>query len=87
MAAAWGGGPAAGGASRPSSASARDGGTFTMYHGTSASVARLIEKGGFQQSTGGMLGRGVYCSRQPAKAQARPVLGSRVVFMGPPRHE
>ena len=58
-------------AARPDSAAgARDGGTFAMYHGTSASAARSIEKSGFQQSSGGMLGRGVYCSRQPAKAKA-----------------
>ena len=43
---------------------------FTMYHGTSAASARSIEtEGGFRPSTGGMLGPGVYVSRDIAKAR------------------
>ena len=41
-----------------------------MFHGTDASAARSIEQGGFRPSTGGMLGRGVYVSRDVEKAKA-----------------
>jgi hypothetical protein len=44
--------------------------SFTMYHGTSEGAARSIESAGFRPSTGGMLGRGVYVSRDIQKARA-----------------
>ena len=40
-----------------------------MYHGTSSSNARSILQGGFTPSSGGMLGPGVYCSRDINKAR------------------
>ena len=40
-----------------------------MYHGTSSSNARSILQGGFRPSSGGMLGPGVYCSRDINKAR------------------
>uniref|UniRef100_A0A8C6U9Z3 Grass carp reovirus (GCRV)-induced gene 2e n=1 Tax=Neogobius melanostomus TaxID=47308 RepID=A0A8C6U9Z3_9GOBI len=39
--------------------------TYVMYHGTSSRNAELVKRSGFQQSTDGMLGRGVYLSRDP----------------------
>ena len=44
--------------------------TMTMYHGTSRENAEKIERSGFHPSADGMLGRGVYVSRQRAKAAA-----------------
>jgi len=44
--------------------------TYTMYHGTSASNAQSIRRSGFRPSTVGMLGPGVYLSRDKRKAQA-----------------
>lgn len=41
----------------------------TMYHGTSAANARSILKNGFRPSSGGMLGAGVYASRDINKAK------------------
>ncbi len=38
------------------------------YHGTSEDAARAIERQGFQVSSDGMLGRGVYVSRDFSKA-------------------
>ena len=40
-----------------------------MYHGTSRANAESIERNGFSPSTDGMLGRGVYVSRQREKAE------------------
>ncbi|XP_078720895.1 uncharacterized protein LOC144937526 [Lampetra fluviatilis] len=45
---------------------------YTMYHGTSEDGARAILSGGFRQSTDGMLGPGVYVSRDVYKAEAYP---------------
>lgn len=45
---------------------------YTMYHGTSVTSARSIITGGFRQSTQGMLGPGVYVSRDKKKAEAYP---------------
>ena len=42
---------------------------YTMYHGTSRASAEEIERHGFTQSTDGMLGRGVYVSCDPRKAE------------------
>uniref|UniRef100_A0A146X292 Gig2 protein DreP n=1 Tax=Fundulus heteroclitus TaxID=8078 RepID=A0A146X292_FUNHE len=58
-------------------------GVYTMFHGTSVSSARAILSGGFKQSSAGMLGKGVYMSRDVKKAAHYP-LGSnpsdRVIF-------
>ncbi|CAB1435363.1 unnamed protein product [Pleuronectes platessa] len=50
----------------------QDQGVYTMYHGTSVASARLIIAHGFKQSTGGMLGKGVYVSRSMLKASSYP---------------
>uniref|UniRef100_A0A8C6UIP1 Grass carp reovirus (GCRV)-induced gene 2e n=1 Tax=Neogobius melanostomus TaxID=47308 RepID=A0A8C6UIP1_9GOBI len=49
------------------------GSTYVMYHGTSSRNAELVKRSGFQQSTDGMLGRGVYLSRDPQKASCYPL--------------
>ncbi|XP_041918727.1 uncharacterized protein LOC121683249 [Alosa sapidissima] len=46
---------------------------YTMYHGTSWKAAVAIRKTGFRQSSGGMLGRGVYLSRDLQKASRYPL--------------
>ncbi|XP_047237498.1 uncharacterized protein LOC124877908 [Girardinichthys multiradiatus] len=51
----------------------KDRGVYTMYHGTSVPNARLIIANGFQQSTKGMLGKGVYVSRNRKKAERYPL--------------
>lgn len=48
-------------------------GIYIMYHGTSVVNARSIIANGFQQSTGGMLGKGVYVSRDKNKAERYPL--------------
>ncbi|MEQ2273801.1 hypothetical protein XENORESO_009247 [Xenotaenia resolanae] len=48
-------------------------GVYTMFHGTSVASARAIITGGFQQSSGGMLGKGVYVSRDMKKAANYPL--------------
>uniref|UniRef100_A0A4W6GAL6 Grass carp reovirus (GCRV)-induced gene 2p n=1 Tax=Lates calcarifer TaxID=8187 RepID=A0A4W6GAL6_LATCA len=48
-------------------------GIYAMYHGTSVASARLIIANGFKQSTGGMLGPGVYVSREMKKASNYPL--------------
>ncbi|XP_071379085.1 grass carp reovirus (GCRV)-induced gene 2p [Centroberyx affinis] len=61
----------------------KDKGVYTMYHGTSIASARLIIASGFKQSSGGMLGKGVYVSRNRKKAQRYPLLchsANRVVL-------
>ena len=45
-------------------------GRLTLYHGTNVLNAAKIERDGFIVSTSGMLGPGVYCSRQIKKALA-----------------
>ncbi|XP_069470185.1 uncharacterized protein [Ambystoma mexicanum] len=47
--------------------------SYTMYHGTYVKVARSIITNGFVPSTDGMLGPGVYISRDKAKAQRYPL--------------
>lgn len=54
----------------------KDSGVYTMYHGTSVANARLIITNGFQQSAGGMLGKGVYISRDKKKADRYPLHSS-----------
>ncbi|XP_063799300.1 uncharacterized protein LOC134966468 [Pseudophryne corroboree] len=44
-----------------------------MYHGTTVQAATLIIIGGFQVSPTGMLGKGVYVSRDPEKAERYPL--------------
>ncbi|XP_060895032.1 uncharacterized protein LOC132974775 [Labrus mixtus] len=51
----------------------RDSGVYTMYHGTSIANARIIIASGFRQSSGGMLGKGVYVSRDKRKAERYPL--------------
>ena len=48
---------------------AKDGGVYLMYHGTSPERAALIEQGGFGASTQGLLGPGVYVSRDVRKCR------------------
>lgn len=43
-----------------------------MHHGTSVANARLIIASGFKQSDGGMLGKGVYVTRNIMKACQYP---------------
>lgn len=47
-------------------------GVYTMFHGTSVASARLIIANGFQPSTYGTLGSGVYVSRDMNKASHYP---------------
>ncbi|XP_041792402.1 grass carp reovirus (GCRV)-induced gene 2e [Chelmon rostratus] len=56
-----------------SSQEPKDRGVYTMYHGTSVANARLIIANGFKQSSGGMLGKGVYVSRDKKKAERYPL--------------
>jgi len=51
----------------------RSGQVYTMYHGTSMEAAKKIRKEGFRQSDDGMLGRGVYLSRDLQKACRYPM--------------
>ncbi|KAM8886481.1 GCRV-induced gene 2p isoform 2-T2 [Spinachia spinachia] len=48
-------------------------GVYTMFHGTSSASARLILANGFKQSSSGMLGKGVYVSRDKKKAAHYPL--------------
>ncbi|XP_013768073.1 uncharacterized protein LOC102207890 [Pundamilia nyererei] len=50
-----------------------DGKTYVMYHGTKRANVSSIQKSGFTQSSGGMLGRGVYLSRDLEKASRYPI--------------
>ncbi|XP_061567253.1 uncharacterized protein LOC133421610 [Cololabis saira] len=50
-----------------------DGRTYTMYHGTTRENAQVILSRGFTQSEGGMLGAGVYLSREREKAKRYPI--------------
>ncbi|XP_044133597.1 uncharacterized protein LOC122926289 [Bufo gargarizans] len=45
---------------------------YTMYHGTSVNAAYSIINNGFQVSLNGMLGRGVYISKDVRKASKYP---------------
>ncbi|MCI4386610.1 hypothetical protein PGIGA_G00064440 [Pangasianodon gigas] len=49
-----------------------EGRVYRMYHGTSAQAAAQIMRTGFKQSADGMLGRGVYLSRDLNKASRYP---------------
>ncbi|TRY99629.1 hypothetical protein DNTS_004821 [Danionella cerebrum] len=50
-----------------------DGKVYLMYHGTSVEKVFKIYASGFQQSVDGMLGRGVYLSRDLNKASRYPL--------------
>lgn len=50
-----------------------DGQTYIMYHGTTTRNAEEIYMNGFRQSEDGMLGRGVYLSRDLQKASRYPI--------------
>ncbi|XP_068167731.1 uncharacterized protein [Antennarius striatus] len=50
----------------------RKGRVYIMYHGTTVDNARHIITEGFLQSSGGMLGKGVYVSRDINKAAVYP---------------
>uniref|UniRef100_H2S081 Grass carp reovirus (GCRV)-induced gene 2l n=1 Tax=Takifugu rubripes TaxID=31033 RepID=H2S081_TAKRU len=50
-----------------------NGRTYIMYHGTTRQNARCIQARGFCQSPDGMLGQGVYLSRDLAKARRYPI--------------
>uniref|UniRef100_A0A8D3AUX2 PARP catalytic domain-containing protein n=1 Tax=Scophthalmus maximus TaxID=52904 RepID=A0A8D3AUX2_SCOMX len=47
--------------------------TYVMYHGTTRDHAWSIQDTGFHQSGGGMLGRGVYLTRDLEKASRYPI--------------
>ncbi|XP_029611662.1 uncharacterized protein LOC115195680 [Salmo trutta] len=51
----------------------QDGNTYIMYHGTTRQAAGKIRASGFCQSHDGMLGRGVYLSRDLMKASRYPL--------------
>uniref|UniRef100_A0A8C9V0E1 Grass carp reovirus (GCRV)-induced gene 2p n=1 Tax=Scleropages formosus TaxID=113540 RepID=A0A8C9V0E1_SCLFO len=55
------------------SAEPRENGTYIMYHGTTRQAAQQIMASGFRQSADGMLGRGVYVSRDLQKASRYPL--------------
>uniref|UniRef100_A0A8C5I7M4 Grass carp reovirus (GCRV)-induced gene 2p n=1 Tax=Gouania willdenowi TaxID=441366 RepID=A0A8C5I7M4_GOUWI len=48
-------------------------GVYKMYHGTTIANARLIVANGFKPSSGGLLGKGVYVSRDKKKATRYPL--------------
>lgn len=50
-----------------------DGKIYVMYHGTTYSAAVKIIQNGFRQSADGMLGRGVYVTRDKDKALRYPL--------------
>ncbi|KAL7834937.1 hypothetical protein SRHO_G00291840 [Serrasalmus rhombeus] len=61
----------------------KSGRVYTMYHGTHINSARAIITGGFKPSTGGLLGQGVYVSRNIDKAKCYPLKADKrekVVF-------
>ncbi|XP_050966608.1 grass carp reovirus (GCRV)-induced gene 2o [Labeo rohita] len=61
----------------------KSGRVYTMYHGTHLSNAKTIINEGFEPSKTGMLGRGVYVSRNIKKAKCYPLntdKNDKVVF-------
>uniref|UniRef100_A0A3B3C9Q5 PARP catalytic domain-containing protein n=1 Tax=Oryzias melastigma TaxID=30732 RepID=A0A3B3C9Q5_ORYME len=50
-----------------------NGRTYVMYHGTTRESAESIWENGFQRSSKGMLGPGVYLSRDLKKAERYPI--------------
>uniref|UniRef100_A0A8C7XUH4 PARP catalytic domain-containing protein n=1 Tax=Oryzias sinensis TaxID=183150 RepID=A0A8C7XUH4_9TELE len=53
--------------------SPQNGRTYVMYHGTTRASAESIWDNGFQRSKDGMLGPGVYLSRDLEKARRYPI--------------
>ncbi|KAL2095741.1 hypothetical protein ACEWY4_007889 [Coilia grayii] len=51
----------------------KNNGVYIMYHGTSRQAAASIMQTGFRQSADGMLGRGVYVTRDLQKASRYPL--------------
>uniref|UniRef100_A0A8C5GGI7 PARP catalytic domain-containing protein n=1 Tax=Gouania willdenowi TaxID=441366 RepID=A0A8C5GGI7_GOUWI len=51
----------------------QNGKTYVMYHGTTSQAAQFIVGSGFRPSSGGMLGPGVYLSRDLEKASRYPI--------------
>uniref|UniRef100_H2L654 Uncharacterized protein n=1 Tax=Oryzias latipes TaxID=8090 RepID=H2L654_ORYLA len=51
----------------------QNGRTYVMYHGTTRASAESIRASGFQRSKDGMLGAGVYLSRDLEKARRYPI--------------
>uniref|UniRef100_A0A3Q1FMN0 PARP catalytic domain-containing protein n=1 Tax=Acanthochromis polyacanthus TaxID=80966 RepID=A0A3Q1FMN0_9TELE len=51
----------------------QNGKTYVMYHGTTRENAESIMASGFEQSEDGMLGQGVYLSRDLQKASRYPL--------------
>ncbi|KAG7314517.1 hypothetical protein KOW79_021820 [Hemibagrus wyckioides] len=51
----------------------KSGNHYIMYHGTKVQAARNIVQNGFSQSPDGMLGPGVYVSRNQKKAERYPL--------------
>ncbi|XP_077105922.1 uncharacterized protein LOC143764338 [Ranitomeya variabilis] len=51
----------------------KDGKIYVMYHGTTLKSALQIIQNGFKRSSGGMLGPGVYVSRDIEKAARYPL--------------
>ena len=61
----------------------KSGHTYTMYHGTYLKLANTIISKGFQPSKDGLLGAGVYVSRNMDKAKCYPLkidVKDKVVF-------
>uniref|UniRef100_A0A8C5MUS1 PARP catalytic domain-containing protein n=1 Tax=Leptobrachium leishanense TaxID=445787 RepID=A0A8C5MUS1_9ANUR len=54
-----------------------DGNIYVMYHGTTLAAAIQIIMNGFHRSADGMLGRGVYVSRDQDKAERFPLEDKR----------
>uniref|UniRef100_A0A3Q2D2P5 Uncharacterized protein n=1 Tax=Cyprinodon variegatus TaxID=28743 RepID=A0A3Q2D2P5_CYPVA len=61
------------GASRLLTPQPDDGQIYIMYHGTTREKAQAISATGFRQSKDGMLGPGVYLSRDLEKASRYPI--------------
>ncbi|XP_072548894.1 grass carp reovirus (GCRV)-induced gene 2o [Salminus brasiliensis] len=55
----------------------KSGRLYTMYHGTHVNSATAIITGGFQPSKVGLLGEGVYVSRNIKKAKCYPLRADR----------
>uniref|UniRef100_A0A8C4RHW3 Uncharacterized LOC114651557 n=1 Tax=Erpetoichthys calabaricus TaxID=27687 RepID=A0A8C4RHW3_ERPCA len=51
----------------------KDNNVYVMFHGTTRENAQLIKRNGFRPSQDGMLGKGVYVSRDIQKASRYPI--------------
>ncbi|XP_072224831.1 uncharacterized protein, partial [Leuresthes tenuis] len=61
------------GVSRLKASQSDDNRTYVMYHGTTRANAQSIKTSGFRRSSAGMLGPGVYLSRDLDKASRYPI--------------